>query len=317
MKKNHRILWIDELRGIAAILVLIGHLVPNESKIKIIIYSIHIPIFFFISGYLYHNEINFKQYLKKLFKTILIPYFICNLISFHIYLFLNYITFDWKMFFQNIFYLTGNIYWNSSLWFLPVFFLSSICFFVKNKNNIRNQYFMLFVLLTHIILLKFKVILPFGIHIVPAGIFWMCIGNICANQEKWFDQIMVFNKKHTMLYSVILILCIFISIKIGRMNISINYYPNYLLNIFTSFLSVLSVIYFVKKLPYNKILDLYSKNSLWMFSTQRMLMTIYFYFVHNKYSLFKNYLFVIALFLIIYAVAFYMKDLERNYKVKK
>lgn len=48
--------WADILKGIGAILVVIGHLVLYEGNAKVYIYSFHMPLFFFISGYLYHHE---------------------------------------------------------------------------------------------------------------------------------------------------------------------------------------------------------------------------------------------------------------------
>ena len=53
---NTRISYIDALRGFAIILVVIGHLVQNNysdayhNSILDVIYSIHMPLFFFISG---------------------------------------------------------------------------------------------------------------------------------------------------------------------------------------------------------------------------------------------------------------------------
>ena len=53
---NSRISYIDALRGFAIILVVIGHLVQNNysdayhNSIFNVIYSIHMPLFFFISG---------------------------------------------------------------------------------------------------------------------------------------------------------------------------------------------------------------------------------------------------------------------------
>ena len=53
---NKRISYIDSLRGVAMILVVIGHLIQNNysdayhNSIFNVIYSIHMPLFFFISG---------------------------------------------------------------------------------------------------------------------------------------------------------------------------------------------------------------------------------------------------------------------------
>ena len=80
MKKN-RETWIDMLRGIGALLVLLGHLVPETSKLKFYIYSFHMPMFFFISGYLFKYKNNIKYLIKDKFKKLIIPYFVFNVIS--------------------------------------------------------------------------------------------------------------------------------------------------------------------------------------------------------------------------------------------
>jgi len=49
---NKRVDWIDVARGIAILLVIIGHTVPFESFTRVIIYSMHMPIFFILSGYI-------------------------------------------------------------------------------------------------------------------------------------------------------------------------------------------------------------------------------------------------------------------------
>ena len=56
MKK--RIEWIDICRGLAIILVIIGHSNLETGmafNLKSIIYSFHMPLFFVLSGYLFYN----------------------------------------------------------------------------------------------------------------------------------------------------------------------------------------------------------------------------------------------------------------------
>ena len=65
VKGNSRLQYIDVLKGIAIILVLIGHRSVNECG-TVFIYMFHMPLFFFISGYLDRmNEIEMKPVLKK------------------------------------------------------------------------------------------------------------------------------------------------------------------------------------------------------------------------------------------------------------
>lgn len=48
---KERIKWIDILRAIAIIFVVVGHTL-TEGEVQTYFYSFHIPLFFFISGML-------------------------------------------------------------------------------------------------------------------------------------------------------------------------------------------------------------------------------------------------------------------------
>lgn len=55
---KNRIGYIDMSKGLAIILVIIGHssFVPNNAKL--LLYSFHIPLFFFLSGF----TLNVRKY---------------------------------------------------------------------------------------------------------------------------------------------------------------------------------------------------------------------------------------------------------------
>lgn len=101
MEKDLRVEWIDIIKGIAIILVVIGHacipaycnLNKNVLYIYLFINSINMPIFFYLSGYIF-----FKKYdkIKNTFKYIIIrskklivPYL---LYGSGVYLFINIIS---------------------------------------------------------------------------------------------------------------------------------------------------------------------------------------------------------------------------------
>ena len=52
MENKKRIVWIDQLKGIAFIFVIIGHLGIGKT-FKSWIYSFHMPLFFFAAGWGY------------------------------------------------------------------------------------------------------------------------------------------------------------------------------------------------------------------------------------------------------------------------
>lgn len=66
-----RLDWIDCLKGLGIILVVWGHL-NLPRAVEIIIYSFHMPLFFFISGYLFKNgNRSYSDYVRKKSKSIL------------------------------------------------------------------------------------------------------------------------------------------------------------------------------------------------------------------------------------------------------
>ena len=99
MNRSSRIEYIDAVKGIAIVLVVIGHMLRgfsssgiylNEKIFKYIdytIYSFHMPLFFIVSGmlYTYKNKIYDKKdyinFIKLKSKNILVPYFIFSWIQ--------------------------------------------------------------------------------------------------------------------------------------------------------------------------------------------------------------------------------------------
>lgn len=78
--------WIDWAKVIAIYLVILGHFIhknnfENEFVVNWI-YSFHMPFFFFISGYLFRiKETCFFDFVKRIFRSLILPYIGLNLIS--------------------------------------------------------------------------------------------------------------------------------------------------------------------------------------------------------------------------------------------
>lgn len=78
--------WLDILKGIAILLIIIGHTPINDTLYKFI-WSFHVPLFFLISGYTFSKREE-KEFIKGKFKRLMIPYYftcilliIANIIS--------------------------------------------------------------------------------------------------------------------------------------------------------------------------------------------------------------------------------------------
>ena len=114
---------IDVARGLAIILVIIGHLNTNFTQF---IYSFHMPLFFVVSGMTFSNyceNMKISHFIGKRIRKLIVPYYLWEMI---------YVPFE----IGNI----GNLVYGSRksimaisgygpLWFLPCLFISNFLFF--------------------------------------------------------------------------------------------------------------------------------------------------------------------------------------------
>ena len=87
---TERVDWIDALKGFAILLVIVGHLIQTNYQSGIgntifnIIYSFHMPLFFFLSGFMVGFKDNGKlpfSFIKKKMATLLLPWLSWTMIS--------------------------------------------------------------------------------------------------------------------------------------------------------------------------------------------------------------------------------------------
>lgn len=152
-KSNQRIEWIDALKGIGIILVLIGHC--GIENINQYIYLFHMPLFFMISGFCWNVEKNrsilFSDFIKKKFKAYVVPYLKVSAICFIIFgLGANLIRIGYgteyfqqlaKYLFGIFIYSRGTTEWLpncSPIWFLTTLFFAELLFYwvMKAKKPI-------------------------------------------------------------------------------------------------------------------------------------------------------------------------------------
>ena len=170
---SKRINYIDVARGIGILLVVMGHndfaaIAPFMHKL---IYSFHMPLFFFLSGYFLSTATPFWTFVKKRFNGLLKPYFFT---IFMIYFFA--ISFE-KMSFANAItrivkamYGTGLYIDWVQLWFLPHLFVVSIYayLFYKVVGRIDNRWVRWGILLLTLLIatLYLKSFFPFPVSVL-------------------------------------------------------------------------------------------------------------------------------------------------------
>lgn len=132
--KNERMHWIDILKGIGIVCIVFSHVLQNTGALAKVLYAFHVPLFFFVTGFLYRDgEASLTSVLKKKTIRIIVPYLLWGSISLVIFLFLGQYaesilesgrsaTFGSGMYSLLVGYSDGN----SPLWFLPAIFLTAI-----------------------------------------------------------------------------------------------------------------------------------------------------------------------------------------------
>ena len=150
---KERVKWIDQIKGFAIICMVISHAIPGyDIALKNWITAFNMPLFFFVSGILTEDKYNsiseLPSWLKKKFYSLGIPYLIFCMI--------------YTMFICSLALISGDsinavcqvliskvksivfMFGIQSMWFLPVFFFSSLldAFVMK---RIRKRYLSLIV----------------------------------------------------------------------------------------------------------------------------------------------------------------------------
>ena len=89
MEKNRqRIYSLDIAKALCIVLVVVGHFNPDNAPawwkcINQIIYSFHIPLFLFVSGYVYRHTLrkqSYSTFMEKKCRRLAVPYLITSAI---------------------------------------------------------------------------------------------------------------------------------------------------------------------------------------------------------------------------------------------
>ena len=186
----NKILWIDVIKGLGILTVVAGHI--YEGEIARNIYIFHMPLFFFISGYLFKSTIEYKKYFKKKVIHLLVPYFSFLILldykvilGFAYNLFVNSLNDDKWLFYKEHFYsiiygggeLTGDF---AVFWFVTCLFLTQQIFnYLFNKLKTRQ----IFMLILAMLIINYantyfypKMSVPWNANVILASIPIFYIG---------------------------------------------------------------------------------------------------------------------------------------------
>ena len=82
MNNTERVAFIDITKGIGILMVVLGHAYLLPYDLFKVFFSVHMPLFFLVSGYVFHfrPEDRFLPFLKKNAKGLLVPYLFTGII---------------------------------------------------------------------------------------------------------------------------------------------------------------------------------------------------------------------------------------------
>ena len=171
----HKINWIDTVRGIAILLMMVGH-TGIPAPVERYIYSFHMPLFFLLSGMLFvDGKYGFAEYVKRKARSLLVPYVVFTPIIYAAYRLSD----DAGLFraeWVNPSWITQGV-GDYPLWFLIILFLTSILFFWIAKLPAR----LIAVVATVCIMVAqwldwHSVVLPYDLAALPLSLSFVALG---------------------------------------------------------------------------------------------------------------------------------------------
>lgn len=260
--------YIDFLKGIGIILVILGH---HKNILTNWIYSFHMPLFFILSGVFHKNEESFFKFIKKKSKGLLVPYYVLSAILFVFWLVIGRkygesainktpIKESFAGIFYGIIRIKGvsSMEWGEPMWFLLCLFVVSTIFYFLCKLDLKKviliEIFLFFISITS---KKYiPIALPWNIQRAFIDIIFYSIGYYCRTFIK--DQS---SKK----FFQIGIICLFVNLSIYFNNKYFKGLINYnidLIYLIGGFFGSFAIINLFKVVKKNRIIEYLGKNTL-------------------------------------------------------
>ncbi|MBI4649986.1 acyltransferase family protein [Candidatus Desantisbacteria bacterium] len=278
-----RIDWIDNAKALGIFLVLLGHQ-DISPLIRQWIYSFHMPLFFFLSGFLFNFEKYSKDrtFFKRKFHTLLVPYFIFAFISFFFWLFVvrnlsihgESLKIDPLKPFLGIFYSIGmNGYGNpieNALWFLTCLFVVEAIFWFILKFSKKFSYtlsiFIFFIIVIIGVVYSYTslVRLPWSMEVACVALIFYAAGFFYKDKIEFGLTLL----KHANLPNKLVIITILLSFNIlfsiinGRTDMNGSGFHNFILFLASAWMGIAFVLSVSRFSSVNNVFSFFGKNTL-------------------------------------------------------
>lgn len=304
MTRKH---WIDSLRGICMMAILLDHTELYYTGINIINYNIYVvnalTLFFIISGYLMYKEkqeFDIKRKLKAIGKGLLMPYFVFTAII----ALPKALAYGKTIEVGNIFL---NIIMGQASWFVAALCLSELIFSLAiwiTRGKLSLLALIGFIgFCISIYLSKGNQPYPWQLDNSLQALLFLCIGYTYHRYEKVFN---IFNRISSISFIIVMLVILKIFEYINSVNmliwqININNYPIFLLDVL---LCSLLMIHLCKQLPLCKWLEWTGAHSLvYYFLCGGIPFIISTIFTKAGFAYNGNYFHVMAAFIMVYIIS--------------
>lgn len=219
MTENKRLDWLDAAKGFGIILVIYAHI--DNSLLRTLIYTFHVPLFFFLSGFVYSNAGSFKDFFLKKAKALIVPYFVYGIIII-IWQISNSTTPYTRDAFLELIkcFLVQNRMW--TLWFIACLFCLNIIFYCVEhilKTTFKIGCFTFIFFISGILYYRYGgTSLPWNIDVCSMVLPFFFAGYIC--KKNWTSICKTFNTTFRTLS--LLVLCCVINISLGLISLNIS-----------------------------------------------------------------------------------------------
>jgi len=204
-----RISWIDMAKGYGTILVILAHIESGLDRLWI--YTFHMPLFFFLSGYVFSTKYEFGEFVRRKAKTIIVPYFCLGI---PMVLYETFVTQWWKTEKLQVFLgLMWDLLWQRRLWTLwyiaCLFFLNMLFYLLVKKCKKEWQLGLICVLLPLLGLLYYGVggiYLPWNIDVCLMAVPFFGAGYFMKLHAEKIEEVFHARWKKVVLFVTMLII---------------------------------------------------------------------------------------------------------------
>lgn len=296
---DSRINWIDMAKGYGIIFVMIGHLyIPAITPL---IYTFHMPLFFFLSGYVFSTKSSIHIFIERKIKRLIIPY-ICLSIPLMI---------------ANIFFQDDGDFCSSNimneitsfiiqerhttLWFIACLFMQNLLLYpIAKYASFRYQCILIFILcIVGVSLWRFSITaLPWNFDVSLVAIPYFFIGYRMKTTHK--DSIIATTKK-PIITTCVIILCILgygnYVYTGGRVDLFDSTYQIEPLVYLTAFIGIIVVLYISMKTD-NHIIKYIGRNSLLFFAWHQAIVFPMITIIYKTLNIFQSNIFSERLYIL-------------------